>query len=259
MDDAKIIAALTKTQKEMPGKKGRTGTHKNRSNQYLKGTAQKERTDKAIGFKPKLEIYDAMVADMERRGMTATQWLDLAAETLLGVGNPEPIQVKLMKLHCTYAGFIRAGALYGQTVKEFETRAKSSAIGKDYRGWVAIASTHAPEEPDWNLVEAVAKCAAKQYRSNKWLTRLKDPELYKPGCILAIARVSEVLQMGEDVYPDTELEEMTGDWDAGRWAIKLEDAIAPIEPIPYNIPGQGAVFLTEEKHGLVYEQVVDLI
>lgn len=88
MGNAKIIAALTKTQKEMAAKKGRTGKHKNRSNQYIAGTAQKERTDKAIGFKPKLEIYEAMVADMERRGMSATQWLDLAAETLLGISNP---------------------------------------------------------------------------------------------------------------------------------------------------------------------------
>lgn len=83
MGNAKIIAALTKAQKEMSAKKGRTGTHKNRSNQYIKGTAQRERVNKAIGFKPKLEIYEAMVADMERRGMTSTQWLDMVIASFL--------------------------------------------------------------------------------------------------------------------------------------------------------------------------------
>lgn len=270
MGNAKIIAALTKAQKGMSAKKGRTGTHKNRSNQYIKGTAQKERTDKVIAFKPRLETYEAIQEEMRSLGMSTTEWLDMVVEkhfdrdhslekSMSMIPPSCVLDIKLLKLHCTWAGFIRAGALYGQTIKGYETRSSSGAVGKNYRGWVAIASTQVPEEPDWTLVGAVSDRAAKQYRDPRWLTRLKDPELYKPGCILAVARVSDVLQMGEDVYPGTKLEEMTGDWDAGRWAIKLEDAIAPDKPIPYNIPGQGAVFLSEEKHGLVYEQVVELI
>jgi hypothetical protein len=149
--------------------------------------------------------------------------------------------------------------LYGQTIKGVETRKTSQSIGRDYRGWIAIASTQLPEEPDWNLVEQVAACAAGTYKNSEWFERLRDPELYKPGHILAVARVANVRQMDEDVYPESELEEMVGNWDLGNWAIDLKSAIAPPEPIPYNIPGQGAIFLTEEKHGLVYEQVIELI
>lgn len=81
--DAKIIAALTIDSKEMAGKEGRTGTHKNRSNQYIKGTAQRRRVDKVVGVKPKLEVYGQMLADMERRGVSQSEWLDMAIENFL--------------------------------------------------------------------------------------------------------------------------------------------------------------------------------
>lgn len=250
----------------MAGKEGRTGTHKNRSNQWLKGTAQRERVDKVVGFKPKVETYAQMQAEMEELGMGQTEWLDMVvrkhftSQPLTSFTPPSCIlQVKLLKLHCTYAGFIRAGALHEQTIKGVETRKTSGAIGKNYRGWVAIAASHVPEEPDWNLIKVVGKCAAKMYKNPEWFRRLHDPDLYKPGHILAVARVANVRQMGENVYPESQLEEMVGNWEAGNWAIDLEEAIAPVEPIPYNIPGQGAVFLTEEKHGSVYDQVIELI
>lgn len=169
------------------------------------------------------------------------------------------LRVKLLKLHCTHAGFIRAGALYGQTIKGIETRSKSSAIGKDYRDWVAVASSHLPKQPNWRLVKQVAECAAVHYEEPDWLNRLDKPELYAPGHVLAIAKVADVYQMRADNFPDSLLERQVGGWEIGRWAIRLEDAIAPPRPIPYNIPGQGAVYLTEEKHGIVYEQIIDLI
>lgn len=168
------------------------------------------------------------------------------------------LQIKLLKLHCTHAGFIRAGALYEQkTLKENETRSSSGAVGKNYRGWVAIASTHSPPVPDWNTVKHVAELAA--LSNFEWLNRLDDLNLYKPGHILAIARVADVYQMTLENLPKSELELATGLWEPGRWAIRLEEAIAPPKPIPYNIPGQGAIYLTKEKHGGVYRQVVELI
>lgn len=164
-----------------------------------------------------------------------------------------------MKLHCTYAGFIRATALHRQTIKGIETRAKSTAIGKSYRGWVAIASTHAPTEPNWQLVKQVAKLAGNIYGEEEmWRKRLSQSELYSPGHILAVARVADVYEMTLSNFPDSELEELVGGWEPGRWAIKLENAIAPTKPIPYNIPGQGAIYLNE-RHGIVYEQIMELI
>jgi hypothetical protein len=168
------------------------------------------------------------------------------------------LQIKLLKLHCTHAGFIRAGALYEQTLKEHETRNTSGVIGKNYRGWVAIASTHLPFVPDWHLVKGVARLAAETYSEPQWKNRLMEPEFYKPGCILAIAKVADVFEMTLGNLPESELERETGVWEPGRWAIQLEEAIAPVEPIPYNIPGQGAVYLNEG-HGDVYGEVIKLI
>lgn len=92
MVNAKIIPALTKSRREMAGKVGRTGTHKNRSNQWLAGTAQRERVDKVVGFKPRVEVYAQIQADMELRGMGVTEWLDMVVESylaLLDVSIPE--------------------------------------------------------------------------------------------------------------------------------------------------------------------------
>lgn len=70
----------------MPGGKGKTGRHTNRSNQWLKGTATRERTDEVFAFKPKLTVIDAIHADLEQREISKTEWLDLAVECLLGIG-----------------------------------------------------------------------------------------------------------------------------------------------------------------------------
>lgn len=74
----------------MAGVKGKTGTHANRSNQWLAGTAQKERSDEPFAFKPRLSIAAAIKADMERLGLTKTEWLDMATESFLGVSETEP-------------------------------------------------------------------------------------------------------------------------------------------------------------------------
>lgn len=173
------------------------------------------------------------------------------------IPNPCTLQVKLMKLHCTHAGFIRAGALYRQKIKEIETRKDSIVIGKDYRGYVAIAATHSPKKPDWRLVKQVAELAAQVYDDPLWVDRLMLEELYSPGHILAIARVTDVYEMTPDNFPESDLEQLVGGWEVGRWAIKLANAIAPTDPIPYKIPGQASVYLTAEKHGWVYEQVME--
>lgn len=169
------------------------------------------------------------------------------------------LQIKLLKLHCTHAGFIRAGALHGQIIKGIETREKSSAIGRNYRGWVAIASTHAPKRPNVQLIQEVATLAARTYNDPLWIKRLTVPELYTPGHILALARVADVYGMQAGNFPESLLERKVGGWEVGRWAIKLEGAIAPSKPIPYQIPGQGAIYLSSLHHPVVYENLMELI
>lgn len=164
--------------------------------------------------------------------------------------------IKLLKLHCTYAGFIRITAKYKQPIKLTETRTTSNAIGKDYRGWVALAATHAPKKPNWTLIEKVAKLAAFTY-GPAWLNRLNDPESYKPGHILALARVASVWQMTDQNITESELEYLVGGWEPGNWAIELENMIAPAHPIPYEIPGQGAIYLNADHY--VYEEVTKLV
>lgn len=73
----------------MAGKAGRTGTHKNRSNRWLAGTAQRERVDKVLGFKPRIEVYAQIQADMERRNMGVTEWLDMVVESYLALTDGE--------------------------------------------------------------------------------------------------------------------------------------------------------------------------
>jgi hypothetical protein len=174
------------------------------------------------------------------------------------------MRIKLLKFHCTHAGFIRAGALYGrrfdppQLIKAVETRDTAQPIGLHYREWVAIASTRLPKNPNWELVHHVAECAARVHNNPEWLQILEQPELYTASCILAIAKVADVYEMQVENFPESELERMVGGWEVGRWAALLEKAIAPEKPIPYDIPVQGSVFLAE-KHGSVYEQVRALV
>lgn len=68
----------------MAGVKGKTGRHTNRSNQWLKGTAERSRTDEVFAFKPKLGVYEAIKADIEQREINKTEWLDMAVEAFLG-------------------------------------------------------------------------------------------------------------------------------------------------------------------------------
>lgn len=130
-----------------------------------------------------------------------------------------------------------------------ETRSKSGAIGKDYRGWIAVASTANPKQPDWDIIKQVARIAGDEATKN----RLRRFDLYEPGHILALARVSDAFEMtAENIAVQPPLELATGDWQPGRWAFKLEDAIAlggragaialP-QPIPYTAKGQGAPYL----------------
>jgi hypothetical protein len=69
----------------MAGKKGKTGIHTNRSNQWLKGTTERSRTDEVFAFKPQLSVIQAIKADIEERQITKTQWLDMAVECQLGI------------------------------------------------------------------------------------------------------------------------------------------------------------------------------
>jgi hypothetical protein len=168
----------------------------------------------------------------------------------------KPFPIKLLKLHCTYAGFIRA------RIKRIETRKTSQALGKHYRDWVAIASCHSPTTPDWSLIERVRELGTMIY-SQAWPRKLKKADLYLPGHILAIARVANSWEMTPENMTDSPIEQLVGGWEPGRWAFELgdrkgKDLIIPTNPIPYNIPGQGAIYLNEE-HGDVYEQICQLI
>lgn len=68
----------------MAGVKGKTGRHTNRSNQWLKGTVERSRTDEVFAFKPKLGVYEAIKQDIEQREISKTEWLDMAVEAFLG-------------------------------------------------------------------------------------------------------------------------------------------------------------------------------
>lgn len=69
-----------------PRKDGQPTQHGNR---YTAGVVTRERVDKVVAFKPKVEVADALFADMEARQMTATQWLDMAVAKLLLEGDSE--------------------------------------------------------------------------------------------------------------------------------------------------------------------------
>ncbi|HEY9598403.1 MAG TPA: hypothetical protein V6D33_12100 [Cyanophyceae cyanobacterium] len=160
----------------------------------------------------------------------------------------------MVSLHCTWAGLIRAGALTGVTYKQHETRSRSGAIGKDYRGWIAIASTANPKQPDWDVIKQVAELAGDETTKN----RLRDFDLYEPGHILALARVTDAFEMTpENIATQSLLELATGDWQPGRWAFRLEGAIALPQLIPYTAKGQGAPYV--ELEGDLGQQLLSLI
>lgn len=68
----------------MTGVRGKTGTHKNRSNQWLSGSAARIRTDEVFSFKPRIEVIEVIKTDIEQRGISKTEWLDMAVESMLG-------------------------------------------------------------------------------------------------------------------------------------------------------------------------------
>lgn len=71
------------------GRKRKTeeGSSDKYGNRYTTGVVEKERVDRVVAFKPKIEIADALFADMEARKMTPTQWLDMVAEKVLRGGD----------------------------------------------------------------------------------------------------------------------------------------------------------------------------
>jgi hypothetical protein len=73
----------------MTGVRGKTGTHGNRSNQWMAGTVERSRTDEVFAFKPKLSVIDLIKQDIEQRQVTKTEWLDMAVESFLGGGEGE--------------------------------------------------------------------------------------------------------------------------------------------------------------------------
>lgn len=160
----------------------------------------------------------------------------------------------MVSLHCTWAGLIRAGALVGVTYKEHETRSRSGAIGRDYRGWIAIASTANPKQPDWDIIKQVAELAGDEPTK----AMLRDFDLYEPGHILALAQVTDAFEMTPEIIAtQSPLELVTGDWQPGRWAFRLEDAIALPHPVPYTAKGQGAPYLETESE--LSQQLLNLI
>lgn len=63
-----------------PRKDGQPTQHGNR---YTAGVVGRERVDKVVAFKPRIEVADALFADMEQRQLTPTQWMDWAVEQVL--------------------------------------------------------------------------------------------------------------------------------------------------------------------------------
>ncbi len=52
-------------------------------NRYTAKVVERERVNRVLAFKPKIAIATALFRDMEERGMTVTQWLDMAVEQFL--------------------------------------------------------------------------------------------------------------------------------------------------------------------------------
>ena len=64
----------------MPGVKGRSGKHSNRSNQWIAGTKQRTRARTTFGYRPSIDLYDKIEEDIKTKGVTTSQWFDLVVK-----------------------------------------------------------------------------------------------------------------------------------------------------------------------------------
>jgi hypothetical protein len=163
--------------------------------------------------------------------------------------------IKALSLDTFWAGLFRAGALHSRIYKGFETRSRSNAIGREYRGWIAIAAKQIPYVPE-DVLLRVINLAAAQYKDFSIKKELLNPELYLPGHILALGKVKDSWEMtSEAIAQQSDLERATGDWEPGRWAFELSPVIALPQPIPYKSKSQSAHAVTSE----VYWQLAEVI
>lgn len=172
------------------------------------------------------------------------------------------IDIKLLPLDQPYASLIALGAKWDFVFKEFETRPRSNAPGKDYRGWVAIHA-NAKQTNYHGLLVAITS-HLKEIGKRRLAKNLEEYFFFNQqptGAIVALAKVAGAFVMeshpklgayyqekGEisiTLYAQdrqdaiiietvSKLEQLTGDWQEGRWAFRLADVIALDRPIPFK-------------------------
>ena len=162
--------------------------------------------------------------------------------------------MKIITLHQPWATLIALG------FKQYETRSWATK----YRGTIAIHAAKRKVKQD--------ELASISYNSVGHLTWEQISQIEYPlGCIVAIADLSDCLPMSADstrknqvnvfkgnqwrvlINAMTPLERATGDWQAGRYAWKLNDVIALPDPIPYK-GNQGIGNVSEEVQQQIKEK-----
>lgn len=129
----------------MPGTKGKTGRHTNRSNQWLAGTAERQRTDEVFAFKPKLSVIEAVKSDLQEREISKTEWLDMAVESLLGIAASSESEREVQP-HCRGDDELPEIGFNHPLVQE----ALSDSLEKKR---IAIARERKQKRPDKGLIE----------------------------------------------------------------------------------------------------------
>lgn len=188
-----------------------------------------------------------------KSGAAATEPLEVLGKVKT-VNEEQMFAIKALSLDTFWAGLLRARALHGIPYKLHETRSRSGSIGKNYRGWIAIAAKQVPYIPE-DVLLRVTNLAASEY-GEQARRFLMDQALYQPGHILALGQVkTSWLMNSQRIANIGKMELATGNWEPGNWAFELNPVIALPEPIPYKSKSQGGHSVPSE----IYWQLTKVI
>jgi len=128
--------------------------------------------------------------------------------------------VKILTLWQPWATLIAVGA------KKYETR----SWGTSYTGELVIHSAKRKMDEDSLIFLSVFNDVFSDE-----LTLSTDIKDYPLGVIVAHTNMTECVEMNFDTFNDlSPMESFVGDWEAGRYAWKLDEVRALQEPIPYK-------------------------
>lgn len=142
--------------------------------------------------------------------------------------------IKLLPMDQPYPSLIALGAEWGIEFKHNETRIRSNAPGKTYRGWVAI---HANDKKV-NQVALKRVCDHIPIGNRQYVPKLLDhfDKGYPIGKIVAIARIKSAQRITEAlIEKQSPLELAVGNWVPGGWIFEIADVRSLLSsPIPYK-------------------------